>query len=1555
MNKISTYLFVLMALFGTAQAQEINHSEVWETAYKKAKVATFYSATYANGWEELHIAKAYTDSASKVLEDIIKEDSSFIDKRSLIRSLRGELEISQSIAQDNVNYRYPALSVMLGTHDDFVIKDDAEELLIESLLEEVITQNDPINKGKIVDNMDFIVLQIQPYDETHFTVANDFFGHTGHYVVRFHEFVEILGEEGFERFKTDELTLEDWDKIYDTYGIDKLLHFKIVDQDPELPGLFYKGIFLNIAVKGEFPRYVSYYEGYKFDKITSFSNGVLVSIMNFLVTLLALFFMLGLKFSSKRGRGIRIGKYSIYLFVNWDVAKETIVIGTVSFISVYLAQYLGNQFAPDVNAFYQETAVKTWVLYESVVPFLASVLLTYLVMFKLPNFIVNNTVGYSRILFASWMAQLNLLSFYKYHADILPGHILGYVEFIPVLGLVFISFYIGTVLNRIFKGEKVTYKGYVLLAISVIVAFLCFWLELKESLGLANYIYLGLAVPCLLFLYSPKIIGSSFKSMGELESEEAGQGLSNPLKWYTKGVNVLSIQEQLLAFIDSEDLSKRAFLINGKSGAGKTRLLNETIKQIISDGRNYRWFQGDCNQVLEGSAPMYEPFYEAFSLNGEQIEINKPLEDRKLPQGFFTDRSQLSKAFGKVLNQAGAVAPVDLAGLLSVEDETSRSVSEIVSELLDSLISRYVDEDQSKVVLVIDDFHWIDDSSFDLIKALVQATRDRSKYSQYFKFIFTISTDQDNGAIPALERLNEVMVSDSSNMVGNALIACELVVEKGVDFVDQVLSDNKFKLNSSVDIDFRFGPLIKGHMQYMVNRPNITFMPGDFLGYLEALEQRQYIKFDGDVIRLAQEPKEDEIGLQDSRKSVLKSDYESLNPDQKSLLESAAIIGYKFDAELLAKIWNRDLLVVLNELEQLEGSFVFDLSQEDNIYSFVSKTMYRVILESANKKKDELQSRQLIIEYQKRIIKSIIEFSDTSYVESLDLDLLISASERCFKYSHVKYIKENAAVIVLYACKQLAVKGKNQQSIQYLKRLYRDYSDFNQKEITLIGEILIELTKADRSISRFEFLKEKDDQSSRFIDYIFVRARQLSDPGIDYEQNAFAMISVVIMGGVMHEIREASKEHSGLNISNFLDTLDASMIDNEFAQRMVNRYNRIQALISNSQLQNERAISRISFYSHIAKNSDYRGLPNLFKNAMTSGYSNLAGEIGREIYLNSEFEYGTKLKFLYGSLEILAGGNVTLEKIEESIVDKFNVDKTIEKLIKAKNLSSKEAVDFNFLLSRFREHFWEFKDFDYVLFLCEISMELSRKLNNGQGITQAYSYEGAALHQMGRFEDSQSIYQKHFEHVIRTSRKITDFLYPLEGLLRNCKKIGDLEPYNNAKEELYEHMIIMERAAIEKQLEYSLFDRSSAFSRLLEDVPEPEYLEDEHQEEDDPDQVSFDIIGILLTMAAADGVIDEYEIYDLKEAGIAISHSLNLSRKVVTERIEEELEKAMKRTQQEGELHYKQSCQNVIDKKSLGFFESVVQLCTDMAMANKVLHPAEARLLEISRTFLAED
>ena len=59
--------------------------------------------------------------------------------------------------------------------------------------------------------------------------------------------------------------------------------------------------------------------------------------------------------------------------------------------------------------------------------------------------------------------------------------------------------------------------------------------------------------------------------------------------------------------------------------------------------------------------------------------------------------------------------------------------------------------------------------------------------------------------------------------------------------------------------------------------------------------------------------------------------------------------------------------------------------------------MYKLIIESANKNKSESESRQLIIEYQK-IIQSIVEKKEIDSAESLDLDVLLSASERCFKY-----------------------------------------------------------------------------------------------------------------------------------------------------------------------------------------------------------------------------------------------------------------------------------------------------------------------------------------------------------------------------------------------------------------------------------------------------------------------------------------------------------------------------------------------------------------------------
>ena len=61
-----SFLFVFAA-FGIKAQSDTATLKSLHLMLKKAKVATFYSATYSNGWDELQLAKSYTDSAENIL------------------------------------------------------------------------------------------------------------------------------------------------------------------------------------------------------------------------------------------------------------------------------------------------------------------------------------------------------------------------------------------------------------------------------------------------------------------------------------------------------------------------------------------------------------------------------------------------------------------------------------------------------------------------------------------------------------------------------------------------------------------------------------------------------------------------------------------------------------------------------------------------------------------------------------------------------------------------------------------------------------------------------------------------------------------------------------------------------------------------------------------------------------------------------------------------------------------------------------------------------------------------------------------------------------------------------------------------------------------------------------------------------------------------------------------------------------------------------------------------------------------------------------------------
>ena len=61
--------------------------------------------------------------------------------------------------------------------------------------------------------------------------------------------------------------------------------------------------------------------------------------------------------------------------------------------------------------------------------------------------------------------------------------------------------------------------------------------------------------------------------------------------------------------------------------------------------------------------------------------------------------------------------------------------------------------------------------------------------------------------------------------------------------------------------------------------------------------------------------------------------FDSLEPKWRRILESASVIGNKFDADILAQVWGYELLDVLDFLETaVNKGLLIDVSNQDNIY-----------------------------------------------------------------------------------------------------------------------------------------------------------------------------------------------------------------------------------------------------------------------------------------------------------------------------------------------------------------------------------------------------------------------------------------------------------------------------------------------------------------------------------------------------------------------------------------------------------------------------------------------
>jgi hypothetical protein len=1477
-------IFLLVAFFNAANG----NNKTWNEYYNEAKVATYYSASVLNGYYDLKLAFLYVDSTKAAINASNLSSGDKMLANAKVNELIAELNISRLIAQDNMNYRYPVYSLMSGHRSEFNVIDDTEELLIESIVDRIINSPDPIWKGNLKDNTHFVLINVSPFNEVHFTVILDYLaGNTGFNACRLHDLQSILGEEGYKKFQNAKLDSSDYKKLLSSLGIDKMIILNVKDNGSGINNLFYKGITLQtISANDLNPKYVTYYEGFKRDKEFSEYNSLWVYLLNTLVFIILLFLLIGIRYNGKIKK------------VEWIYTKEkvksTILLCLSSILSVLLSYYISGIIHTEINMYYADLNARLWVAYQILFPTILSFGLSYLLLFKFSNEVVNSKQGITKILFASIVFPSALLSYFESYAEPFPQYPIYYISLIPAILFIPTSILGGIVINNIIKKDKNTILQLTSFVVGIILYFVSVWGDLRDDLTIS--LITAVSSSLISFLALVKLNKSIKSILVDNVASNSLYSLMNPKTYFTKGLNIIELRSEINDLLSNP--MRKGIIVKGELGIGKTRFINEINKHVNG---NVVFYKGDCNEHHEGNSQLYEPFFNAFCQYSGGVVDN-------LPKGFFSDRSSISKNLNKVVKVAGSAAPIDVSNVLTLEDEGSaRSIQEIVSELIEVLLKRETDNSLDAQVLIIDDFQWVDSSTKELLVELTKQLEIRSKFTSKIKIV--LFTEHNSQTLPS--------TIDESKLVGYSEF--ELKIDNPKLFIETIVSTKNLEIDETEG--YYFTALLKSHLQSICLDEHTEFTPGDFFGYLEALYTKGYINMDGKALRLTHEPDENEnINLKSGRTSVISKSFIDLNEEDQLFLESAAYIGYKFDADILAEIWSVDIIIVLRRLENLEKmGFVDDLHESDNLFSFKNKEIHKVIRNYNNKSEDSDQAvKQLVIEYQKRIIKSIVN-KGSDYIATLDLDILQSAIQRCFKYSNVDVIKVHTPLIGLYTAQKYLEHGKIIKAADLITNIYPLITNMEDKYFRLLINVFYTAIE-NNTLELFDIpaniTKNIENKSAITIIDDFIKKAFNSNQTEYYEK-----LSFIIMKDCYKRSKKEGKEK-------FL--------------------NRVENLLKHNINYNELEFKlRFEFYLLIFNGQMKEKLLDLFNQSFDNKIYGLSGEIIRHLSVVVNDNIEEKFAYACSSLLIISGEfDVVKTKGSFVTLTSDQIKKTILTLFQKKNLSSKIANDLNYTVSRFRDYYFTTGDYEMTIYLCNVAFELSNKINDHQGIVLSYSFHGASLYKMGKHNESLAVYKKYFDYLIVKTKDKNEFIYVIEGISLNCQALNDFSEYLILKKELYEHLLYVSNSMKEEPLKFSLFDKKQKLKDLIPSSTSNERLESISDERNKENLKT--IIELLVCLATSEGNVDYSELHDISESAIALSYSLNLPLTDIQDDVKKVFSEINKLNPEEKLVKYKSGCERLYSNESIHFCKMTLHLCNELINADGVITDQEKYLMDIA-------
>jgi tetratricopeptide (TPR) repeat protein len=328
--------------------------------------------------------------------------------------------------------------------------------------------------------------------------------------------------------------------------------------------------------------------------------------------------------------------------------------------------------------------------------------------------------------------------------------------------------------------------------------------------------------------------------------------------------------------------------VSGEAGSGKTRLVNEFLSTSKLK-RDLTQISGWC---LSNSGVPYFPFVEAFKIYSGGIDEKGQESVQKW--GLVADEEIGLKAW--LLGPSKTEKSRALEGL-SPQTWKDSTFAAVTKALL--LISA-----KKPTILFIDDLHWADTASLALLQYI-----SRSIASERVLVLGTYRSEDLN---PDIEGRPHPLV-DALRLMGR----------------ENLFKEIKLPSLRRPDVTLLAENIVGGRVQSELARQIADESQGNPLFIVESLKM---LSEKGNLIQKEDQWRLsiDKISIPTKFKDIILRRVSVLKPDQRKTLDTASVIGSRFDPELLALVLNKESFDVLETLNNIEKATSLEVCEGNN-------------------------------------------------------------------------------------------------------------------------------------------------------------------------------------------------------------------------------------------------------------------------------------------------------------------------------------------------------------------------------------------------------------------------------------------------------------------------------------------------------------------------------------------------------------------------------------------------------------------------------------------------